>query len=251
MTDQIIERGIVLSTSDFREYDRRLVVLTEHFGKITVFANGARRQNNRNKAAAQSFNLVRFTLRQGRDSYTLLEAEIERSFIDLTMEPVRYATASLVSELTEYYAQENLPGKDQLNLLYVTYLALLGEELSPDSIRAAFILKLLHIEGEAPRMDACIYSGSTTDLCFFDAEGGGLVAKEAAGLARNPITISETAVYAIRYIYSRPIGSTYSFKVSDQVASEILRVAEKMMHRTIGRTLRSEEILKGIQSFSF
>ena len=47
MNEELWVRGIVLSVTQLGEYDKRMVVLTEQLGKITVFANGARRQIGR------------------------------------------------------------------------------------------------------------------------------------------------------------------------------------------------------------
>ena len=220
MTDQLTERGIVLSTSMLGEYDKRLVILTEHLGKITVFANGARRKNSRFTAASQSFTMGSFTLRPGRETYTLLSVDILESFLDLTLDPECYATAAYVSELTEAFTRENLPGGDELNLLYITYKKLLEGSLSPDAVRAAFIFKLMHVEGVAPGMEE-----------------------------PSELSVSEAGTYAIRYIYSRPIGGTYSFRMSDPVAEELIDLGEKLLTEQLERPIRSGEILKGMRDF--
>ena len=220
MTDQLTERGIVLSTSLLGEYDKRLVILTEHLGRITVFANGARRSNSRFTAAAQSFTMGSFTLRQGRSTYTLAAAEIIQSFLDLTMDPEKYAAAAYVSELTESFTRENVPGTDELNLLYITYKKLLEDSLPPDSIRAAFIFKLLHIEGVAPGEED-----------------------------KDQLKLSESGRYAVRYIYSRTIGATYSFQMSDLVTAELLKEGEKLVEGLLEHPLRSAEILQGMRAF--
>ena len=121
-------RGIVLSVSQLGEYDKRMVVLTEQLGRITVFANGARRQNNRFTAVAQSFTMGRFLLRPGKQAYTLTGAEIQRSFLDLTLDVESFASASYCSELTEYFTREGLGGKDELNLLYFDKRQVLAED---------------------------------------------------------------------------------------------------------------------------
>ena len=201
-------RGIVLSVSQLGEYDKRMVVLTEQLGRITVFANGARRQNNRFTAVAQSFTMGRFLLRPGKQAYTLTGAEIQRSFLDLTLDVENFASASYCSELTEYFTREGLGGKDELNLLYVTFLALLEGRLKAEVVRAAFCIKLLDIEGEF------------------------------AGDEASPL---------IRYILSQPIGATYSFEPTEEGRRELIRTANKARDRILDYPLRSLEVLESLE----
>ena len=207
MYEPLWVRGIVLSVSQLGEYDKRMVVLTEQLGKITIFANGARRQNNRFTAVAQSFTMGRFQLRPGNQAYTLTGAEIERPFLELSGDMEGYTSAAYCCELTDYFTREGVGGSDELNLLYVTFLALLEERLPFSVIRSAFALKLLHIEGEAPEMQ-------------------------------------EPAI--ARYILEQPIGRTFSFEVKDQGARELDRVVKKELDRVLDYPLRSEGILASL-----
>ena len=207
MYEPLWVRGIVLSVSQLGEYDKRMVVLTEQLGKITIFANGARRQNNRFTAVAQSFTMGRFQLRPGNQAYTLTGAEIERPFLELSGDIEGYTSAAYCCELTDYFTREGVGGSDELNLLYVTFLALLEERLPFSVIRSAFALKLLHIEGEAPEMQ-------------------------------------EPAI--ARYILEQPIGRTFSFEVKDQGARELDRVVKKELDRVLDYPLRSEGILASL-----
>jgi len=207
MYEPLWVRGIVLSVSQLGEYDKRMVVLTEQLGKITIFANGARRQNNRFTAVAQSFTMGRFQLRPGNQAYTLTGAEIERPFLELSGDMEGYTSAAYCCELTDYFTREGVGGSDELNLLYVTFLSLLEERLPFSVIRSAFALKLLHIEGEAPEMQ-------------------------------------EPAI--ARYILEQPIGRTFSFEVKDQGARELERVVKKELDRVLDYPLRSEGILASL-----
>ena len=68
MLQEIRTRGIVLSATPYGEYDKRMVILSETEGRITVFAHGIRKQNSRMAAAGQSFVMGVFSLRAGRDA---------------------------------------------------------------------------------------------------------------------------------------------------------------------------------------
>ena len=213
MYEPLWVRGIVLSVSQLGEYDKRMVVLTEQLGKITIFANGARRQNNRFTAVAQSFTMGRFQLRPGNQAYTLTGAEIERPFLELSGDIEGYTSAAYCCELTDYFTREGVGGSDELNLLYVTFLALLEERLPFSVIRSAFALKLLHIE----------FPDLTERL---DKE------------------MQEPAI--ARYILEQPIGRTFSFEVKDQGARELDRVVKKELDRVLDYPLRSEGILASL-----
>ena len=269
--DQVTERGIVLSTSDLKEYDRRLVVLTENLGKITVFANNARRPNGRLGAISQSFAMGRFGLHPGRGTYSLREAEVEEPFRELADDPEQYATASYVTELTEYFTRESLPAKDELNLLYVTYKTLIKAELSPDAVRAAFVIKLLHVEGMAPVMEMVMdhgqdlsdkevsddqVSGKDTAqrdpgsmIKYLNIRAGGLVLLPPGKGNRSVIPISDTAIYGIQYIYSRPIGATFSFKMTEELEGELLSIADSLVKELVDQELKAAGILREMREF--
>ena len=100
MYDTIEALGIVLDTSLIKEYDKRLVILTEKLGRITVFANGARRKNSQLTAVSQKFVMASFKLRpSSQNTYTLISAEIMNTFIDLSYDIEKMAYASYVSEV--------------------------------------------------------------------------------------------------------------------------------------------------------
>ena len=61
MREEIQVTGIILYATLVKEYDKRLVILTKERGKITVFANGARKAVSQLRAASQSFVMGTFT----------------------------------------------------------------------------------------------------------------------------------------------------------------------------------------------
>ena len=81
-SDPLTVTGLVLSSRPAGEYDRRIVLLTRELGRISCFANGARRLNNP-LASVDSFCFGTFTLREGRSAYAIQEARITARFTEV------------------------------------------------------------------------------------------------------------------------------------------------------------------------
>ena len=88
--------GLVLSASPVAEYDKRLVVLTKEYGKITMFARGARRQNSMLMACSSPFTFGYFTIYKGRNSYNLMSAQVSNYFVDMSLILTLISLASLM-----------------------------------------------------------------------------------------------------------------------------------------------------------
>ncbi len=216
MHDNIVVQGIVLDTSLIKEYDKRLVILTSKLGRITVFANGARRKNSALTAASQKFVMGEFTVRpSGQNAYSLVSASIKDTFLELSYDLEKMAYASYACELAGYFTREGMSALDELNLLYVTFKAILNEAPSISLIKSAFEIKLLDIEGFAS----------------LEAFTGGKV-------------LSPDTVNIINYILSREISELYSFDVGDKIKLELEKVTDKYLKTQCDRHFKSLDILK-------
>ena len=216
MHDNIVVQGIVLDTSLIKEYDKRLVILTSKLGRITVFANGARRKNSALTAASQKFVMGEFTVRpSGQNAYSLVSASIKDTFLELSYDLEKMAYASYACELAGYFTREGMGAMDELNLLYVTFKAILNEAPSISLIKSAFEIKLLDIEG----------------LASLEAFTGGKF-------------ISPDTANIINYILSREISELYSFDVGDKIRLELEKITDKYLKTQCDRHFKSLDILK-------
>lgn len=246
MNQELIVRGIVLNVSLLGEYDKRLVILTAERGKITVFANGARRPNSRFQAVSQSFTMGRFTVREGRNAYTLMSAEIEKSFLDLSYDMERMCYASYLCELMAYYTHEGIGAGDELNLLYVSFLALLDDKIPDKLIKSVFELKLMDIEGQGLHAMSCVKCGANGKLNHIQVKAGGLLCNNCASGLQQVTHLSDGAVYTLQYILAARIGSLYSFTVTEEIYQEISKVITAFINEYVDRKFNSLDILKSL-----
>ena len=169
MAQIITVLGMVMAVQPIGEYDRRIVLLTREKGKITAFAKGARRQNSSLLAASDAFAFGRFYLYEGRNSYTVRQAEIQNYFSEFrtNLEAAWYGMYFL--EIADYFTRENNDEKEMLKLLYQTMRALLSPHLDNRLVRYIFEWKAMVINGEYPDIFQCSKCHKSAKSVFFDS----------------------------------------------------------------------------------
>lgn len=203
---------MVVKVSPVGEYDKRLVILTRGRGKITAFARGARRPGNQLMAVSRPFAFGEFQLLEGRDSYTLLSAQISNYFPELSQDVALSCYGSYFLEFADYYARENIDGSELLLLLYQTLRALLKPKLPNELVLLIFELRVMVVNGE--------YTQYPTKA------------------------VSESTTYAWEYICVTALESLYTFVLTKEVQQELKQCVEMNKRKFIDREFHSLEILR-------
>ena len=99
MAEQIKVTGMVISSSPIGENDKRIVLLTKERGKISAFVRGARRPGNHLMAASDSFAFGSFFMIPGKESFTMVGADITNYFRELAMDVYKTYSAYYFLEL--------------------------------------------------------------------------------------------------------------------------------------------------------
>ena len=212
MEDLVTVRGIVLKHSPSGDYDWVATIFTRERGRITAFARSARKPLAKLSGSVEPFCFGTFKLFAGKNSYTIVEADIENYFEGFRedLEGACYGTFFL--ELASYYTRENNEDADLLNLLYLSLMALLKDSIPNKLVRCIYELRSLVIEGE--------YPGIPMEM-----------------------GLSKSAVYAMDYISGSPLQKLYTFNVAEEVLKELCRVSALFRKRYIDRQLKSIEML--------
>ncbi len=216
MSEPLKVRGMVLQAAPSGDYDKRVVLLTKERGRITAFARGARKTKSSILAAANPFVFGTFTVYEGRDAYTLVQAEVSNYFMELREDLVGTCYGCYFMEVASYYTRENLDGSQVLNLLYATLRALSNARLDNELIRCIFEQKAMVLNGEYPYETA-----------------------------QDP-SLQEATRYAIAYVIASPIQKLYTFTLTQEIFQEFRRVQDRFNRMYIDREFKSLEILKSM-----
>ena len=204
--------GMIIRTSPVGEYNKRLVILTAEAGKITAFARGARKVGNRLMGITEPFCFGRFKLIEGKDAYTLTDADISRHFEELRTDYDATVMASYFLEVADYYTRENMEAYEELNLIYASILALISGKFDFRLVRSIYEIKSLVIAGEFP--------GIPTDRKY-----------------------SETASYTVDRIVNSSAHELFTFTVSDEVIGELEHICGKLMKNMVDRKFNSVRLM--------
>ncbi len=210
MAESVNVSGIVLSVMPIGDYDKRLVLLTREFGKITAFARGARRPGSSLLAAANPFVFGTFTLIPGKSAFSLIQTSIKNYFVDLAKEQPGVYYGFYFLELADYYGRENLDASEMLNLLYLSLRALLNPSLDNRLVRRIYELRMMAINGE---------------------------------YAPGEEEFSPQALYVVEYILYSPLEKLFTFSVTPEVLAELEKKIERCRRRTLDRAMKSLQIL--------
>lgn len=215
MQELVLVTGIILKAEPFGEYDRRVVILTRERGKIAAFAKGARKQGSRLLASTNPFCFGEFKLYEGRTSYSISEAAISNYFRELREDFDGACYGMYFLEVMDYYTRENNDEKEMLKLLYQSLRALVHRGLDNSLVRYIFEIKALVINGEYPGPPDGQWQEST--------------------------------LYTLSYISQSSVEKLYTFKVTEEVLSELARITDHYRKRFIDRKFKSLEILEQIK----
>lgn len=247
MSDLVTVQGVVISATPVGEYDKRIVLLTRERGKISAFAKGARRANSMFLAATTPFTFGEFTLYEGRTSYNLSQVNVTHHFVELaSVQPGIYYGYYFL-ELADYFGREGTDEREMMNLLYVTVKALLNPKIEDALVRCVFELRTMAEQGMCPQLYECVSGEETfeeTSEIFFSQELHGILCRECASHIRDAKRISDSVLYAMRYIVSAPLGKLYTFTVNEYVLAELEHLIHVYVAQNTDRKFKSLDILQ-------
>lgn len=244
--EELTVTGMVLGVMPVGDYDRRLTILTKEKGKIAAFAKGARKPTSALLACSQPFTFGMFTLYEGRNSYTVMRAEISNYFSEIrdNFEAVYYGM--YFCEFASHVTKEELPAAEELKLLYCALRALTKPSIGMPLVRVVFELKFLQLLGIAPELHRCVKCGKTEGFCGFSATANGMVCKKCSSVS-DTVAVSESALYTMQYIISAPIGKLYIFTVSDEVLRQLQLCMKRFLRMHIDYEMKSLELLEELR----
>lgn len=247
MKEQMEVKGMIIAQSPMGEYDRRVVILTLEKGKISAFARGARRPNSPLVGASHPMTFGTFQLYAGKNSYTLLSAEIENYFPVLKKNLLHVTYGTYFLELAAYFTRENNDEREILKLLYQSLRALEKEKIPAKLIRCIYEIRILTAFGEGLQVFQCSHCGRKEELNWFSSIKEGCLCEHCKNNAVDRFSLAEGTLYTLQFIISTRVEKLFTFLVSKEVQRQLEKISAESLRHYAGGTFKSLEMLEVLE----
>lgn len=238
-------RGLVLRTTEYKETDRILTVLTAEDGLLTLKARGVRSNRSKLKGACQLLTYAEFTVSEARGFHFVSEATAIEMFAGLRNDIVLLALGSYFAQLAEVLSQEDAASPALLSLILNALYALSKLQKPPRLVKAATELRLAAIAGYQPELSGCCVCGNPEPDRFSIAEGTlECAACRSGDGVRMPL--SPASLAAMRYILSCPDKKLFSFSISGAAEKELCDAAESYLLTQLERSFYTLDFYKSL-----
>lgn len=149
--------AIILRNMKLGEADKIVVALTKHEGVVRGVAKGARKLKSRYGAGLEPFTIVRLTFyeKESRELVSISEAEIIKSYFNLTRDDAVFTTLERVAGLVLEFAPLRAPDERFFRMVRACLEAL---EQGPDDAPAVSLYSevwVLRLSGFLPDLTRC------------------------------------------------------------------------------------------------
>lgn len=240
MSSLLKTKAIVLSQMPIKDQDKRIVLFSMDFGKMIVFANGARRGKSPLLAGTQPFVFGEFHVLEGRDSYTLKHVDIIETFYALREDLDDLSYGLYLLEITQHVTSEMDPNEELLRLLYISLMAIKTHSQPMAVIRRIFEFRCLCQLGYSPDLSDCSTCHKEPDQYLLSSNGG-LFCNQCHGVNAN---FSHQSLEILRFIQNRPLNKLFHFIIEPERFTEIEQVVESYFKSHITERFKSLDILQ-------
>lgn len=229
-------KAIVIACKNVSDVDKIVTLFTPSHGLIEAVAKGAKRIRSPLSGATQQFTYGEFDLyyTSDRNYYSINNATIISSFLNLTGNTEKFATATYMTKLIYSINNTSNRADEQVLLLASALYVLNKAEDSFYLIRRIYEFKFLCLEGYMPELVNCTQCGKpvTDDEFVFFNDETGIICSDCCG--KKGRKIHKSTVNMLRYVASVEVRKIFSFKVNDVIFDEINYIIPMLYSKNVG-----------------
>jgi len=216
-------KGLILKSTDYKEADKLLTILTLEKGKIFVRARGVKKSTSKLKAFCQSFCFADMELIDGKSGFVLSGINCIDSFFEITKDLDKFAFGFAVLEILDKICAEN----ETYPSLFVEALKCIKTinytKLDPRLVLCKFIIGTLKFEGFNLNLTTC--PRCRTPLLsnlYFDLSSGEILCSACRNF--DSIEIEKSVFSTLKILSQNDYDKLQTIKIPKNILEKTLSV---------------------------
>ena len=245
--------AFVIRATRMSESSRVVTLFSNEMGKVKAVAKGVGRPKSKMSGTIELFNLIEGILYKKETSElgTLGSAAVLEQYSKITADTRKFGFGSAWCEVLDKTSVLELPRQKAFALTgdLLAVMVASGSEAA-GLVFWSGLVKLLGIEGYAPRLDKCLSCGKKNlgEKAFISLGRGGTVCAKCVGDDEYIVEISSHALALLRRMESVPLADlskeTHDKKAGKEAAEVIISFAS--YHLGLPRNLKSFKFLESL-----
>ncbi len=246
--ERVVTRGLVLRVTESKEADYILTALTAELGRITVVARGARRRTSKVSAVTQLLAFSEMTLYERNGFWMLSEGATIELFDGLRCDVELLSLGAYFAQLAEEVSAEGVDAAPILSLILNALYALDTLKKPPQTVKAAFELRLLSLSGYEPLLDDCAVCGAHEPTQpVFDVAQGVVCCRKCAPHGDGLLALDGASLAAMRHIVLAPGKKLLAFSIDEGAEKRLAAVCERFAAVQLERSFKTLDFYKSIR----
>ena len=240
--NEIKTQAIVLSSTDYRDADKKLALFSCEYGLMFATIKGVKKPKAKLASYAQPFCFAEYLLSKKGDFFSVINASPIENFFNLTSNFDKYVIGTAILEFCRKTVNMNDPSLELFVLTLKTLKALDMTGANEMAVFIRFLIDAMKLVGYEIELSSCVKCGSDKFISSgfgYSYENGGIVCKRCLNLSDNYVlTAAEQST--LKNIAATDIGNIDKLKFAGRDALvEIIKLLSKQYRLYTGEELKS------------
>lgn len=243
-------KGVILRQQNIGEQDRLVWILTDSHGVIRAFVRRARNIKSPKCAGTGLLCYADLAVFEGKDAYSVDEAQALEQFKGLRNDPVSLTLAEYFCELCMTLCPKEQEAGEYLRLMLNSLYLLSTKKKDPTLVKICFEMRLISMCGYMPDLVMCDVCGKyESPMMVFSPITGKLCCSDCAeqhGITGEVMPLS--CVTALRHTVYADFEKLFSFGLKQELLDPLSDAVSKYISHMTGKeylTLQIYKTMKG------
>lgn len=235
-------KGIVVSTTDYKEHSKIINIFTEENGIIGCISKGCKNLKSKLRLISERYAYGTFQISYRENGLsTLIDGDVKNYFLNIKSDIIKISYLAYICELSSNVYKESLD--NEVYKLMEDAILKIEDGFDPKIITNILELQYLEYLGINLNLDNCVKCGSSKVVTLSLPKGGYVCALHRT----NEPLIDEKVMKLLRLYYYVDISKITSLDIDNKVSNEISKIIDEYYDEFSGVYTKSKRILKDLE----